>query len=207
MFLKGLPQSVTRECIRAPRPADFAGLVQRAQDTVALYADMNQLYGRLGGQDQNWRSNNQRPQNRNQQRSGFSQASSGAQQYNSSNAPRRFNNTPIAMDTSARTRVNRQGNNPNYRANTANVERPFKGKCFNCDMEGHISRNCKAPRRERINAAQMDEWTTFETNQTPSAEERLEASIRSFSELSLEEKGEFVNRMSQKDAAEDFQSA
>ena len=54
------------------------------------------------------------------------------------------------MDMSARTRMNRQGNYRGYqtaRTNVANVERPFKGKCFNCEMEGHIARNCTAPQR------------------------------------------------------------
>ena len=66
---------------------------------------------------------------------------------------------------SARTRMNRQGNNRNYpttQTNVANVERPFKGKCFNCEMEGHIARNCKAPKRARINTADAEEWATLE---------------------------------------------
>ena len=106
-FLKGLPRSITQECLRAPRPNDYAGLVQRAQETVALYGDINQLYGKwdTGKQNQNWHSN-QRQQNRgwqgrNQNRpgngQGFVQANSTPQQYNSSNAPRRFNNTPSCI--------------------------------------------------------------------------------------------------------------
>ena len=102
-FLKGLPRSITQECLRAPRPNNYAGLVQRAQETVALYGDINQLYGKweTGNQSQNWRSN-QKQQNRgwrNQNRpgngQGFVQANSSPQQYNSSNAPRRFNNAPV----------------------------------------------------------------------------------------------------------------
>ena len=130
-FLKRLPRSVTQERLRAPRPNNYAGLVERAQGTVALYGDMNQLYGKweTGNQNQNWRSN-QRQQNRgwqgrNQSRpgngQGFVQASSNSQQYNSSNAPRRFNNTPVPMDMSARTRINRQGNYRNYPAAQTNV--------------------------------------------------------------------------------------
>ena len=166
-FLKGLPRSITQECIRAPRPNNYAGLVQRAQETVALYTDMNQLYGKWesGNQNQNWRSNQRQNCNwsgRNQNRPGngqsFVQANSSPQQYNSSNAPRRFNNTPIPMDTSARTRMNRQGDYRNYPAaqtNVANTKRPFRGKCFNCEMEGHIARNCKAPKRAHINTADV----------------------------------------------------
>ena len=40
-FLKGLPRSITQECLHAPRPNNYAGLVQRAQETVALYGDIN----------------------------------------------------------------------------------------------------------------------------------------------------------------------
>ena len=223
-FLKGLPRSITQECIRAPRPNDYAGLVQRAQETVALYADMNQLYGRWesGNQNQNWCSN-QRQQNRNWpgrnqnhpgSGQGFVQANSGPQQYNSSNAPRQFNNTPMPMDMMAHTRMNRQGNYRNYltaQTNVANAERPFKGKCFNCDMEGHISRNCKAPRRARINMADTEEWATLEEEfpeqSRGSSDDRIESSIRAFSELSLEEKGEFVARMNRGESPQDFQKA
>ena len=223
-FLKGLPRSITQECLHAPRPNNYAGLVQRAQETVALYGDINQLYGKwdTGNQSQNWRSN-QKQQNRNwsgrnQNRpgngQGFVQANSNPQQYNSSNAPRRFNNTPVAMDMSARTRMNRQGNYCNYpstQANVANAERPFKGKCFNCEMEGHIARNCKAPKRARINTADAEEWATLEGEFAESNRrnnnDRIESSIRAFSELSLEEKGEFVARMNQGESPQDFQEA
>ena len=73
------------------------------------------------------------------------------QQYNSSNAPQHFNNTPVAMDMSAdRNRRDRRWNprvNRGSQANVANAERPFKGKCFNCEREGHIARDCMAPKR------------------------------------------------------------
>ena len=61
-FLKGLPYRIAEKCLRPPRLADFTGLVQQAQDTVSLYADMKQLYGDRnwqGGQSQNWRSQSQ----------------------------------------------------------------------------------------------------------------------------------------------------
>ena len=221
-FLKGLPRSVTQECIHAPRPNNYEGIVQRAHETVALYANMNQLYGRWesGNQNQNWCSNQKQPSRnwlgRNQRGNGqgFVQASSNSQQYNSSNAPRRFNNTPVPMDMSARTCMNRQGNYRNYpttQANVANAERPFKGKCFNCEMEGHIARNCKAPKRARINTADAEEWATlegeFSGQNKGDPNDRIKSSIRAFSELSLEEKGEFVARMNQGESPQDFQEA
>ena len=223
-FLKGLPRSITQECLCAPRPNDYAGLVQRAQETVALYGDMNQLYGKweTGNQNQNWHSN-QRQQNRgwqgrNQNRpgngQGFVQANTNPQQYNSSNTPRRFNNTPVPMDMSACTRMNRQGNSRSYqttRSNVANAEHPFKGKCFNCKMEGHIVRNCTAPRRARINAADAEGWAAIEEEfvgpNKGNHNEHIKSSIHAFSELSLEEKGEFVARMNQGESPQDFQEA
>ena len=118
------------------------------------------------------------------------------------------------MDMTARTRVNRQGNYRNYPAtqtNVANVERPFKGKCFNSDIEGHISRNCKAPRCERINTVNTEKWATldeeFSEPSRGNSDDRIESSIRAFSELSLEEKGEFVARMNQGESPQDFQKA
>ena len=118
------------------------------------------------------------------------------------------------MDMSARTHVNRQGNYRNYpavRTNVANAERPFKGKCFNCKEEGHISRNCKAPRHARINTVNAEEWATleeeFSEQNSGSSDDRIESSIRAFSKLSLEEKGEFVARMNRGESPQDFQKA
>ena len=118
------------------------------------------------------------------------------------------------MDMSARTCMNRQGNSHGYqttRANIANAERPFKGKCFNCDMEGHIARNCMAPRRARINTANAEGWAAIEEEfaepNKGNHNDHIESSIRAFSELSLEEKGEFVARMNQGESSQDFQEA
>ena len=118
------------------------------------------------------------------------------------------------MDMSARTRMNRQGNYRNYltaQTNVANAEQPLKGKCFNCEMEGHIARNCKAPKRTRINTIDAEEWATLEEEfaepNKRNNNDRIESSIRTFSELSLEEKGEFVARMNQGESPQDFQEA
>jgi hypothetical protein len=87
---------------------------------------------------------------------------------------------------------------------------PFKGKCFNCDKEGHLARNCPSPKRARINTSSAEEWATFEEEfQTPpqgQREDRISASIRAFTDLSLEEKGQFMSRMNE-GPTEDFQDA
>ena len=78
-------------------------------------------------------------------------------------------------------------------------------------MEGHIARNCKAPKRARINTADAEEWATLEEefaeSNKRSNNDRIKSSIRAFSELSLEEKGEFVARMNRGESSQDFQEA
>ena len=78
-------------------------------------------------------------------------------------------------------------------------------------MEGHISRNCTAPRRVRINTADAEGWAAIEEEfaepNKRNPNDRIESSIRAFSELSLEEKGEFVARMNQGESPQDFQEA
>ena len=118
------------------------------------------------------------------------------------------------MDMSACTRMNRQGNYRGYQAtrtNVANVECPFKGKCFNCEVEGHIAWNCTAPRRARINTADAEGWAAIEEEfaepNKGNPSDRIESSIRAFSKLSLEEKGEFVARMNRGESSQDFQEA
>ena len=78
-------------------------------------------------------------------------------------------------------------------------------------MEGHILRNCKAPRCAHINTADAEEWATLEEEFSEqgrgNSNDHIESSIRAFSELSLEEKGEFVARMNQGESPQDFQKA
>ena len=77
-------------------------------------------------------------------------------------------------------------------------------------MEGHIARNCKAPKRARINTTDAEEWATLEeefAEPNKRNNDRIESSIRAFSELSLEEKGEFVARMNRGESPQDFQEA
>jgi hypothetical protein len=87
---------------------------------------------------------------------------------------------------------------------------PFKGKCFNCNKEGHLARNCPSPKCTRINTSSAEVWATFEEEfQRPpqgQREDHISASIRAFTDLSLEEKGQFMSRMNE-GPAEDFQEA
>ena len=106
----------------------------------------------------------------------------------------------------------RAGRTP--QANVASTDRPFRGKCFNCEKEGHIARDCTTPKCSRINATCINDCATFKENAQGSThlkeDDCLMTSIRAFMDLSLQEKQEFVARMNQEPSEgeqQDFQRA
>ena len=125
-------------------------------------------------------------------------------QYNSSNAPRNFNNVPVLMDTSARAKSNRRGP---FRGNVAQARPPpdlSKVKCFNCDEKGHISRNCPKPWRSRIAGAESADLLSEADGETlvdytPMPSTSPQEVIRAYQALSLDEKQQFVDELSTED--------
>ena len=87
-------------------------------------------------------------------------------QYNSSNAPRQFNNVPVPMDTSARFRTpyNRKVNASlalpsNNQAMVAQTNPPPyrpRGPCFNCRKMGHFAAQC-LKNSSRVNYMDFEE--------------------------------------------------
>jgi hypothetical protein len=150
-FVKGLPKFVGIEVIKAS-PANWAALRQATIDATNAWNRINLTFGpwvssnsnqRKGSNQQNWRQNTQSTQGQ-------------CPQYNSSNAPKSYNNTNVPMDLSAGKSFRRPGPTRGNVAQTQGKDRP-KIKCFNCDIEGHIARNCRKPKRTCIAEAETSD--------------------------------------------------
>ena len=208
-FLRGLPKDVGIEVIKA-NPQDWAMLRQTAIDATNAWNRINIAFGHRFASMRSRLSQNQhtppRPSQQNwQQNTQPTQAPHP--QYNSSNAPRNFNNVPVPMDTSARTRSNRRGPSRGNVAQTRPTTDLSKVKCFNCDKKGHISRNCPKPRRSRIAGAEsadllseadgetLVDYTPMPVNSSTSPQEV----IRAYQALSLDKKQQFVDELSTED--------
>ena len=168
-FVRGLVPSVGKDVFKPSPSDDYQVLKKRAIDSVISQKAINQIFGRRDNNQMGRFVPEQRQQRNNQNR---------FQGYNSSNAPRCLNDTPVPMDLS-RTRGFRQGGqraqtrvtqlqdpqgNPiklpdGYQlisvAQVQNGEgqqqrRPFQGNCSNCGQPGHLARNCKQQKKAKI---------------------------------------------------------
>ena len=122
-FLRGLPKDVGVEVIKA-NPQDWATLRQTAIDATNAWNRINIAFGDRFSSMHTHTNQGQCPPFRSNQQN-WRQNTSPTQvprpQYNSSNAPKNFNNVPVPMDTSARARANRRGP---FRGNVARHAHP-----------------------------------------------------------------------------------
>ena len=208
-FLRGLPKDVGVEVIKA-NPQDWATLRQTAIDATNAWNRINIAFGDRFSSLRTRANQSQRPPFRSNQqnwRQNTSPTQTPRPQYNSSNAPRNFNNVPVPMDTSARARTNRRGLSRSNVAQTRPSPDLSKVKCFNCDEKGHISRNCPKPRRSRIAGAESadllseaDGETLVDYTPMPSTSSTSpQEVIRAYQALSLDEKQQFVDELSTED--------
>jgi hypothetical protein len=189
-FLKGLTPSILEGIMKPPFITNYIDIKQRAVDITKakqLIEGIRACRGiqptctfqnTFGQQRQCQPFFSRGGQNQTQQRN-------NTPQYNSSNAPRQYNNTPVPMDIGCSRFPNNHFNNRNWfnnrpcqpRANAAQyneddtmqdeihvaqtdqLHKP-KGPCFNCGKMGYFAVQCKeAP--ESITWTPMKEKTKF----------------------------------------------
>src|ERR1700741_1043416 len=134
--------------MRAPTPQGYEETKRKAIQAVQAQQILNQLLNR-GGPPRPFAPsrppyNNNRP---------FFQRPQGNRppppRFNSTNAPRSYNNIPVPMDLD-RGRARPQRNNWRIRNNATNVtgpsNNPSAGACFNCGQNRHFAQNCPTRR-------------------------------------------------------------
>jgi hypothetical protein len=221
MFLKGLPYSINNRIFSyTPEHRNWTELKERALQASNAEANLKAFYRAPFGMNRapaqgNWRNqNNARPQR--QDRS----YGDRPQTYNSTNAPRTYNNIPVPMDLS-RTRGSRRGQRAGGNAaqiqeyppqgNVAQTQFPakFTGECYHCQKKGHMARDCRSRARER--AAQTEVWESPREGQLvdwqpgDNKSNPVDGLIKGFAALSPEERDDLAARFQQ--GEQDFPTA
>ena len=146
LFILGLPIGVAREVKRAPAPDTFEEHIAKLIQVIKDDYDITEMF------KQRLATSNLRPGNPNSRGNWWNQPRQYLDacehpQYNSTNAPRSYNNTTVPMDTDW-ARVDRRG----ARGRTAQMPTRPKGPCFQCGGE-HYKRNCPQLQQTRARAA------------------------------------------------------
>jgi hypothetical protein len=138
--------------------------------------------------------------------------------YNSSNAPKAWNNVPVPMDLS-RGRFSSNRNNQRFtRGNTTQVEEPQRWgprpqrirKCYNCDKPGHFAAECHQPKRTQARQAYVQDYMDQEEDLSEIQEainptNLLNNTLKVFDTLPLEQKDALIAKYEGK--KEDFAAA
>jgi hypothetical protein len=226
-FLKGLTRSILEEVMRGNAPTGYTAIKQKAIDCTRSQQLLNSLLNRRTGGgfqggafgqfqcQQQQRQPFFRPSNFNNQGGGQTNPTPRPQ-YNSSNAPRSYNNipVPIAVDldrTRAPTWCGRrrgrgfargqaaQTSQPRYVAPQTNLAHIV---CYQCGNTGHYTRNCPA----RGSTANLIDFNQTDFKQ-PVEEDRIARLKAELTQMSNEEKEKLAQElggMLEEDSSQDF---
>ena len=146
-------------------------------------------------------------------------AFSNNQHFNSSNAPRSFNDQPVDMDLSRTQAKRRQwmwatkAEEEESKVQLANLEatepKKFKGICYNCGQEGHPARLCHCPKKTWARTTNVSEGASlidWEEPTSVSTYDLVQSALSTIAVLSAEEKQALICHMNEA-GEQDFQTA
>ena len=207
-FLQGLPQSIGQKVLEDTTVETYNQMKKKAISITTSQCIINTLYKQpprntppQSNFQTNWQVQGQcfqSNQSQQPQRQGFGQTL-----FNSTTAPRSWNNQPVPMDLDqtraprgnwrGRGRGSQRGNIA--RVDDAQVQRGIQGACFNCGEQGHFAHNCPIKQKHTNTCtAQLIDWSP-EDNESKSGTTTIESIYHQLNTLPKEEQEELMTKM------------
>jgi len=217
IYLKGLPSSVMKDVLRTPITTTYQQTIEWAANSVKsqqLIQSLERIRGipqRFAPCTNPWQSFGGQ---RNPPRMTPSNQAPLRPSYNSTTAPRTYNNQLVPMDLS-HTQGNWGQGQQQYQGNTASTSPPVKGNCYNCGIVKHFSQDCWKPRKTCIATVQQMEQTPTEASDNatlidwcPKDNETMavNSTAQAFLAMSPEERGEVITQIGAGET-QDFRTA
>ena len=207
-FLQGLPQSIGQKVLEDMTVKMYDQMKKKAISVLASQCIINTLYKQLARNtppwsnfQTNWQSQGQHFQNTQSQQP--QQQGFGQTPFNSTTAPRSWNNQPVPMDLdwTRAPRGNWRGRGQgSQRGNVARVDntrtqRGIQGACFNCGEQGHFACNCPIKQKHmNTHTAQLIDWSQ-EDNESDSGTTMVNSIYQQLNTLPKDDQEELMTRL------------